>query len=386
MPSRVHSASVGYKLHLRETDSQETNYLQFHDASNSVGWSLYTAPSTQSVQALQHLTFEVELTLLDIFSTDGALITQQFIGDASNDDEESKEDVPPMARQVDVPLAQYEWSISDAEMLAQLREAEHSAFFRSQLFELHNFWFFMQITPNGANPADKGNFGCFLYLACLPPSIWKLTLFYELELVETGTLDRYATEATQQRTTCGWFRNLNFSDIVKLDTLTFRVKVGIIDFLDKAGNVASLEAARVNPSNMSFRVYATSVWKIRNRALIRRIKSAAHQEYFDGPVFGERFKFQIRFTPNGQDDKTRGESSVGIVLLALPDRVEGVSVFFELGVEETGTHWTYCVHFRESYMTQSWQTCRIKFADLAESKHFTLNCTISLLAVYISQS
>eukprot|EP01083_Nonionella_stella_P214841 773770_1 len=229
MPSRVYSISLGYTLRLKETNTEDSNFVVFQDSSTSIGWSRHVAPDAQVVRTIDSLTFEVELDLLDIYDQDGHFIVNQFV------DAEHTHDEVQFGKEIDISLARHEWMIQDTHMIKKLRKASHSEFFRSPLFCLQGFKFFMQITPNGANPSDIGNFGCFLYIASLPPHVWKITLYYELALLQTNTIDCYATVATHKRTTCGWFRNLKFKDIDNINEFTFSLKVGIIDVLDQEG-------------------------------------------------------------------------------------------------------------------------------------------------------
>ena len=390
IPEKVHSMLLGYTIKLKETNTEDSGFVQFHDQSTSIGWSRCMAPHSNTVKNLNQFSIQIELNLFHIYSKKSQIITSQFVNNNHHNN-----DIIEYGKKVDVELGTYQWVINDVNLIKQLKEAQHSEFFRSPLFSMHGFKFFMQITPNGANPSDEGNFGCFLYVASLPPNISKITLIYELLLLETDTLDCYATQATPNRTTCGWFRNLKFRDILNMNKFTFDLKLGIIDIYDENGNITTLnqEISKQLCSNLQLYGPQKCQWKIKNKQLIKRIKNATHKQYFDGPIFGDNnncnnnLKWCIRFTPNGQNDKTRNESTLGIKLMFLPNHISGVSVYFKLFLKELNTNWTYCSHFRrykdnDDYLTQSWQTCRIKFKQIQHCKSLTIIAEIYIIDIY----
>ena len=196
-------------------------------------------------------------------------------------------------------------------------------------------------------------------------------------------------ELSLKCTSYGWGNSkIKLEEISKLKHLTFKLELAIIDVYDNHGNtIQNNQYINTLDDNLIFQptpyLLQQYIWKVKDKELLQQMKEAKNTQYFEGDAFGDDiFKWKLCFYPNGKNRRTKGESILYLHLLKLPKNVSGISIYFELFVKETGTQWSYCTHLRENKLCEGWETCRIKFKDIQNTKKLTFTAIISLIDVY----
>eukprot|EP01083_Nonionella_stella_P239259 837568_1 len=132
-------------------------------------------------------------------------------------------------------MSTYTRKITDQSMVRSMKNAKHEASWKSPVFSIGGFRWYLKVYPNGNESASNGYVSLYLYLAFVPPKVKSLRIGRELRLIETDT--RYNGDHTYEKghMSRGYPKTLKTENIQNLTTLTFSVKIevyGVIDHED----------------------------------------------------------------------------------------------------------------------------------------------------------
>ena len=283
---KIESVTVQFGFVVLETGDEHCHYGQLYGEDLSIGTDL-VSPQRSILCGLDTLSIQVFVNILQVCDDDGELITDQFI-DVADDDKKYDDDDIKMAKEVDFVYRDYEWKIDDNKLLKKMKRAKQFESFSSDIFVINGFKFMMQCCPNGSHLDNKGKFEWFLCLVSIPTSIFKVSVIYNIYLIELGITDNYRMELSLKCTSYGWgTKKLKFKQISKLKQITFLIEIAVIDVYDKDGNTVTnnyVSCDNMNISNLSKRRRPTLlqdyIWKIKDKEVLQQMKLAKNMESF----------------------------------------------------------------------------------------------------------
>eukprot|EP01083_Nonionella_stella_P167054 560460_1 len=133
-------------------------------------------------------------------------------------------------------MSTYTWKITDPSLVRSMKNAKNGAKWKSPVFSIGGFRWYLAVWPNGSRAVDNGYVRLFLYLAFLPPKVKSITVRRELRLIETDT--RYNGDRTYEKghMNGGKTKILKTENIQNLITLTFSVKIDVYGVIDHEDN------------------------------------------------------------------------------------------------------------------------------------------------------
>eukprot|EP01083_Nonionella_stella_P216357 777828_1 len=133
----------------------------------------------------------------------------------------------------------YTWNIADPTLITQIKAAKQGQRFKSPLFSMFNFRWFLELYPNGSSADLVGKTDIFLTLVTLSPKVKSITINRKYTLVE---LDASCNAYTETLThddmySASWVEGtLKTQDLQKCTQFTFKVDVELHAVFDKDDN------------------------------------------------------------------------------------------------------------------------------------------------------
>lgn len=235
----------------------------------------------------------------------------------------------------------------------------------------------------------------YIYAACIPPKVAKLVFDYRFTLKETNAMDIDCKELRVQSSSWGWGNDiLKKDDILSLNAFHFVLEMGIVDVYAHDGHTMdrtewgqdTVSTECTDSSHLEYVLMDNIVWIIDDEETLSDIRRASPGYcLMNGASGNTAFQWRFLFYPNGSSVKFRNEAILSIELMAMPQNVSGISVYFELHIEETNTRWTHCSHFRPHHLSQGWETARVKFEAICALDKVTLRAKMYLVDVFDSE-
>eukprot|EP01083_Nonionella_stella_P176609 618399_1 len=213
-----------------------------------------------------------------------------------------------------------------------IKNASHLLRFKSPLFYIQGFLWYLDFYPNGSNDDNEGASILYLCLAVLPPKYLSIEVGYSLSLLETSTCcaDRFAFNKDEAYD--GWPRSvLKFNELQaeSVQTLTFELEMDRIIAHKASGsmkiyNPDSKSYATDIPKQVTLKV-SPYTWNITNESTVQWLKTAQIGQFVNGPLmtFGP-FKLYLQFCPRGRNATDEEQVWIGLSFVA---EVSVVSVF-----------------------------------------------------------
>lgn len=373
IPPNISSIAIHFDLSLEERECAE--YGSFEQmASNcmSFGWpSNVLQPA--DLKGLEAMTLKAKLLLVDVYDDKGIAL--------QHDEKEYDE----KAAALSLPTGSHEWRISDDAFISKIRRCKNAEYFVSEIFEIEGLRWSMQICPNGSSPQRRGLFNWYLHLAALPSKVEKVFVFYWISLLETGTVYGYRTFFQCRQPGKGWGNDkLRHSQIMDLETFTFKLDIAIVDVFDAEGrNISDGYRQYLSPPMTPSLMKDQFAWKVEEESMLKKIKSANNGEHFENERFAMcGLLWFFRVYPSGKDKHDDGELKLYLHLDSLPKAIASISCHFQLFVDETETIYSDFAHFRTGFLFDGWQSSRIKTQQIQELDALTIKAEIRVIEVY----
>ena len=120
-------------------------------------------------------------------------------------------------------MAQFLWKITDPTLVNKMKSAATGESFRSSVFTMHKFRWYLQCHPNGNTDKSKSSVKIFVYIAALLSKVKSVRTKYKIIFVEGDAT--FETIQTFDSDNMNWglpSSKLKTSDIQKYKTLTFK--------------------------------------------------------------------------------------------------------------------------------------------------------------------
>eukprot|EP01084_Bolivina_argentea_P263094 445179_1 len=226
-PPNVSSIAFKYKLYFKETGINFEYFTQFHGKCMSRGWPKYKLRHVE-LQYFDSYTVGAFISLIDVYDVEGNVITKNYI---------NKNIINCIERPISFKSEEYIWRIDDINMINSWKKANVMDEFKSNIFVLHGFKWFMECMPNGNDKESIGSFRWYLNLICLSNKIKRVICHYNISLQETKTTKTYTTWFDHGAQSHGWENgDLKTNDIKHLKSFTFKVNIKLLDVFDINNN------------------------------------------------------------------------------------------------------------------------------------------------------
>eukprot|EP01084_Bolivina_argentea_P087118 157395_1 len=234
----------------------------------------------------------------------------------------------------------------DEKLLNNIKNASVKTKFRSPIFAIKSFKFYLVIYPNGWNDRTEGNVMLLVNSIGIPRQLSKIHLTYTLSLQQLdkeyyakGSCSKYDDDDDSN---CVWPSNtVKLADIQDLFKLTFATQIHI--HVDKDDDIQNHIAKYSSHSKLLTLPICKYQFQITNQTTINNIKSASIGNFFVSPIYSfGPFKFFLKFYPNGYE-KDNKESAI-LLLHVSPYGdickqydVRRMKVCYKLSLNETDT-------------------------------------------------
>eukprot|EP01083_Nonionella_stella_P282589 961557_1 len=130
----------------------------------------------------------------------------------------------------------YTWNIVDPTLITEIKTAKPGQKFRSPIFSIFNFRWFLELFPNGQSANSLGITKIFLTLVALSPNVKSITINRKYTLVELdASCNAYTYTVTHDNMySASWpVGSVMFQDLQKCKKFTFTVDVDLYAIFDK---------------------------------------------------------------------------------------------------------------------------------------------------------
>eukprot|EP01084_Bolivina_argentea_P263092 445177_1 len=227
-PPNILSVAFKYKLWLKETQTCFENFTQFApDFEMSVGWPTQTLKHME-LQRCDIYTFDVTISIIDIYDIDGNVITKDYVNNKVN-----------IERPISFKSEEYIWRIDDINIINLWKTTPNIIDgFKSNIFMMHGFEWFMEVSANGTDTESIGSFNWYLNLLSLSNKIKRITFYYNILLEETKTIFNVSTSFDHEYCSEGWGDDHIKRDAIKhLKSFTFKLNIKLFDVFDIDNNI-----------------------------------------------------------------------------------------------------------------------------------------------------
>eukprot|EP01083_Nonionella_stella_P106065 305548_1 len=303
----------------------------------------------------------------------------------------------------------------DTNILERVKKAPNGDAFKSNLFTVGPFKFYMDMFPNGYDKDSIGNIDWFLNLSSLSPTLCKIAFKYKIEIIEIKHEYTNTARLNHDELSVGW-GELKRTEIEHVNTLTFVVCIMIYDLFDERDQSLMhqnlhlftpkpLHQLPVNqrfimslPANAEF--YANETQFIESRDIcyaslpsgcgswtaadheLHLIKNSKNGEKFESDIFiANGLKWCLRMYPNGAGPNDEGRVDLGIYLVTLSPNISKLWIQYKILLHETGTYREDTVGFARRAMGYLFIT-QLSFPQIQKLDMLSFNAEIIIFDVY----
>eukprot|EP01083_Nonionella_stella_P167052 560457_1 len=207
-------------------------------------------------------------------------------------------------------MSTYTWKITDPSLVRSMKNAKNGAKWKSPVFSIGGFRWYLKVYPNGNESASNGYVSLYLHLAFLPPKAKSLSIGQESRLIETDTMYSVGG-ATYDKDHMSWGspKTLKTENIQNLTTLTFSVKVDVYGVIDHEDNDVTNQYINTNDEE------SKQMTKTRLDSLTTYVEKLEQrlEQRIDGMTSGDRQQIYPRAgnsanTNNGRKRKLEQEN------------------------------------------------------------------------------
>eukprot|EP01083_Nonionella_stella_P086051 238805_1 len=132
----------------------------------------------------------------------------------------------------------YTWNITDPTLITQIKTAKPLQTFKSPVFSMFNFRWFLSLYPNGHSQNLIGKTDIFLHLTVLPEKVKSMRINRKYTLAELDvSFDRMLTITHEHLHAASWSAGtVKTSQIQKCNQFTFKVDLDLFAVFDNDGN------------------------------------------------------------------------------------------------------------------------------------------------------
>eukprot|EP01083_Nonionella_stella_P216355 777822_1 len=132
----------------------------------------------------------------------------------------------------------YTWNIADPTLITQIKAAKQGQRFKSPLFSMFNFRWFLELYPNGSSADLVGKTDIFLTLVTLSPKVKSIMIERKYTLTELDKRGEFTETLTHDDMySASWVEGtLKTQDLQKCTQFTFKVDVELHAVFDKDDN------------------------------------------------------------------------------------------------------------------------------------------------------
>eukprot|EP01083_Nonionella_stella_P282587 961555_1 len=130
----------------------------------------------------------------------------------------------------------YTWTITNGMLMEQIKSANNGQAFKSPVFTMFNFRWYLQVFPNGQSSISIGKSKLYLYLTALPPKIKSIRIIRRYSFAELNVcaIDQGSTITHEKMYAIGWRSGIvTLQDLQKCRKFTFKVDVELLAVFDK---------------------------------------------------------------------------------------------------------------------------------------------------------
>eukprot|EP01084_Bolivina_argentea_P263093 445178_1 len=224
-PPNISSIAFKYKLCIKQTKTTFESFAQFDAKCTSIGWPASKLKHTQ-LQYFDNYTITVTISLIDIYDIKGNIITKEHI-------------ITDIERPISVKSEEYIWRIDDINIINLWKTTPNIIDgFKSNIFMMHGFEWFMEVSANGTDTESIGSFNWYLNLLSLSNKIKRITFYYNILLEETKTIFNVSTSFDHEYCSEGWGDDHIKRDAIKhLKSFTFKLNIKLFDVFDIDNNI-----------------------------------------------------------------------------------------------------------------------------------------------------
>eukprot|EP01083_Nonionella_stella_P179696 638793_1 len=143
-----------------------------------------------------------------------------------------------MAHAQELQSMSYTWNIVDPTLITQIKAAKQGQRFKSPIFSMFNFRWFLELYPNGSSTNRIGKTQMFLELVALSDKVKSLRINRKYTFAELDVLlDSSRTLSHKQMGCASWpVGTVKTQDLQKCTQFTFKVDVELYVVFDKDDN------------------------------------------------------------------------------------------------------------------------------------------------------
>ena len=394
MSPNISKLWMQYRILLHETGTFREDTVGF--ARRAMGYLFMTTLSFDELCKLDKLTFTTEIMIFDVYNEKGGIIQIDEYQKMHN----------PLLENI-INTATYQWNI-DKKTILKIKECKPGDMVLSEFFGCFGFKWFLELYPKGQT-VQQDDVNLYLTLLSMPPNLTSVALNFELILVEMDAKYGAFEQMGSQCMSYGWpTRILKRDDLNKLESMTFKVNIGLIDLYDKNGfairstirteneqkvdeiNGYGQEEMRMK-ENVGRNIIAppldlpkeSYIWSIRELGFIHKIHNAGNAEYFPSDVFMlHGLKWTIQICPNGSSPVRKGFFNWYLHLASLPTNINKMYIFYRILLEETGSFYEYKTIFQCRQPGKGWGNDKLKHKDILDIDKFTFKLDIIIIDIF----
>eukprot|EP01083_Nonionella_stella_P088419 246421_1 len=270
-----------------------------------------------------------------------------------------------------------------------IKNASHLLRFKSPLFYIQGFLWYLDFYPNGSNDDNEGASILYLCLAVLPPKYLSIEVGYSLSLLETSTCcaDRFAFNKDEAYD--GWPRSvLKFNELQaeSVQTLTFELEMDRIIAHKASGsmkiyNPDSKSYATDIPKQVTLKV-SPYTWNITNESTVQWLKTAQIGQFVNGPLmtFGP-FKLYLQFCPRGRNATDEEQVWIGLSVWYWPPKLRKALLQCKLLFHEMRCSKSGHKSFDGKHLCLGW-CADISHEQLKQLTSFSFVAEVSVVSVF----
>eukprot|EP01083_Nonionella_stella_P032351 88544_1 len=144
-------------------------------------------------------------------------------------------------------MSTYTWKITDPSLVRSMKDAKNGYKWKSPIFSIGGFRWYLDLYPNGRNKDDNGYVQSYLFLAFLPPKVQSVAIGQEFHLIETDSFTTVNDTYKEGDMNCGWpFKTLETKKLEYLTTFTFSAEIKVYGVFDHEDNDVTNEYINTN--------------------------------------------------------------------------------------------------------------------------------------------
>eukprot|EP01084_Bolivina_argentea_P170987 296249_1 len=321
------------------------------------------------IKHLQTITITIEFTILDFCDHNGNRI-ENYI------DEYKFEGLN------NFPIIDYEWKITNENILNKMRNAANSCVFTSRVFLACGIKWYLSIYPNGSRTTRKGNVNIFLH--CM--AVENVVVYVDLQWVESNKTEGFCEifrsdncMALVAAGITGW--PLKPESLCKLDAITVRIKITLIDVYKNNKIVTQYYDNRYGIRHISL---PSNKYKwILEEKVLNKIKTYGRGISYTSDIFKMYgMSCYLEIFPYGQSLEKDEGSTICINVISLPFINALIGIRFTLCIQELGIKHMYGGLFDKCHLCIPWGPDRMSCDQFKSLNKCTIDLTLELLDVF----